>query len=229
MKRVFTFLFVLAMVLGFSIQAHADTPVTFTFETAGTGPDLIWGSQETEPLKQNGFIIDVIDSDDDDHYGAHFHETNSISNPKVPDRPSEQRGVLWHDAPTQNNPLFFIPEDQDTIFSLQSLVVGASTADGSQTTGVQFTAFRDGNLLATSILPTVTNGYISYSGSTLGLLDGLYMDRLEVIGLSNSSVSYYMLDDVAINTAVAPEPVSMVLFGVGGVVLAARRMVSKRR
>lgn len=81
-------------------SAAAET-VALTFEQANGGPTfgIEYGSlapQGFPAFVRDGFEIDVAHTGGID--GLHFHETDSIVNPKVPDRPIAQRGVLWFDA-----------------------------------------------------------------------------------------------------------------------------------
>lgn len=197
--------------------------ITFEFEGAGDGPDLEWGSAAGFPLYVNqGFQIDVAASSAP-HGGLHWHETNSIFNPKVPDRPAGQAGVLWRDSDNPGqDPLTFSPVDPSNAFTLNSLVVGASSADGSQTTAIRLSGFRGGSLLGTVDLQTVLDAYLSYSNSSLGPLQGVLLDRLEIVGLSNSDLAYFMLDDVSIATVPEPSAYLLVVAGLGLLLLRSR-------
>lgn len=200
---------------------------TFTFEAAGVGPDLVWGSRGTVTFpvfSAQGFDIDVFPSGQP-NAAMHWHETNSVLNDKVPDRPADKVGVLWRDSRSGQDPLVFVAGTPTFRFALQSLVIGASTADGSQTAALRLRAFVGSSLIGSTDLVTPADAYAAISGAPLGALDGLFMDRLEMVGLSSSSFAYYMLDDVAFNTAPIPEPATYALmaFGLGLVVLGARR------
>ena len=179
--------------------------VTFTFEGGNNGSTfgVEYGSHDSEgqtALYRDGFIVDVLPH-------GHFHETDSTLNPKVPDRPTADRGVLWSDNPASQNPIVFTRAVSTTVFSLQSLDAGSTTADGSQTTGVRVSAYLGGGLVGTVDLITPTNAYTTYSGAALGALLGLNMDRLEFVGLSSSSVNAeYMLDTVVLRVDDALPP-----------------------
>ncbi|WP_338845189.1 PEP-CTERM sorting domain-containing protein [Massilia sp. W12] len=206
---------------------------TFTFEEADPNNHLgtVYGTEDGRgwgALIRDGFMVDIQGSGPAASGDLHFHEVNSQVIHKVPDRPTAQRGVLWRDGMAGKDPLFFKPTTANTVFSLQSLVVGNSTWDGSQTTAVQASAWRNGRLLATVDLATPQNSYASYGGSGLGALQGLQMDRLEFIGLSSSNVSYYMLDDVVLQTSVVPEPETWGLLGMGLLALMGRKHYRKQ-
>lgn len=184
-------------------QTSGANSVTFTFEAADNGPDLIYGSSDPggylPGLVRDGFTIDVAPSAGINTV-LHWHETDSIRNPKIPDRPAGEQGVLWRDAYPGRDPLFFAPAGSKALFTLEHLVVGTTSADGAATTGVQVSAFLRGQLLATTVLATPVDGYASYAGTDLGPLSGLQMDRLEFIGLSGNQYAYYMLDNVVLAT-----------------------------
>lgn len=182
------------------ITSLSATKLVFTFEAAGPGGNVEYGSHDPQgfpPLLRDGFVIDVQPSGGI-HGALHWHELDSLSNIKVPGRPFDKRGVLWRDSLTEQDPLFFASAVPGSLFSLDGLVVGASTADGSLTTAVRVSAFLMGVPLSSVILATPSHGYVTYSGGDLGTLAGLFMDRLEFLGLSTSSVSYYLLDDVVL-------------------------------
>jgi PEP-CTERM motif len=207
-------------------QARAET-VKFEFEAAGNGSDLGYGSLNGgAALIRNGFVVDVAATNTITDI-LHWHETNSITNYKVPDRPADQKGVLWRDAFANKDPLFFAPASPTFIFSLQSLVVGGSLADAVQTTGVRASAWLGGRMVGTVDLAAPTS-YASYAGSDLGQLQGLKMDRLEFVGLSNNEFSYYMLDDVVFQTSPVPEPETYAMLGAGLLALAWRQRRAKK-
>src|SRR5438876_6957236 len=120
--------------------------VTFDFEGGnnGTVNGVEYGTPHgNPPLKRNGFVIDVAVSSPSTN-AVHFHEVDSRVTDKVPDRPPANRGVLWRDSIAGRDPLFFVPDPKGAFtFALKSLYVGASTADGSQTTGVQLSAILE--------------------------------------------------------------------------------------
>lgn len=217
-RTLFTCLLALSLCTAYT---HAET-ITFDFEEAGDGRDLVYGTHDgVAALSRNGFVVDVARTSD--YLGTlHWHETNSTTNYKVPDRPSDKKGVLWRDAYANGDPLFFAPASPTFTFSLQSLVLGSSWADGVQTTGVRASAWLGGKMLNSVELTAPKDSYVSYSGSGLGQLSGLKMDRLEVVGLSNNAWSYYMLDDVVFQTSPIPEPETYALFGAGLLALAFR-------
>lgn len=199
---------------------------TLSFEGAGAGPDRVWGTRGTVafPLYSGaGFDIDVFPSGAPNP-AMHWHETNSLANDKVPDRPAVSAGVLWRDARAGQDPLVFVATGSLFDFALDSLVVGASTADGSQTTALELRGFMGPTLLGTVSLATPANSYAAVSGASLGALQGLFLDRLEIVGLSSSAFAYYMLDDVGFSTRPIPEPASYALMalGLGVIVLRAR-------
>ena len=191
-----------------SVANTLAAPITFTFEEAGIGSQthigVAYGSQDPQgfsALIRDGFTIDVSPSGGIDP-SLHFHEIDSNKNylSKVPPRPVTDRGVLWRDSIAGQDPLFFTPTTPNSVFSLNSLVVGGSTADGSSTTGIQLQAFRGGNLLSTIVLPTPSYGYTTYDAAALGVLPTISMDRLEFVGQSGNASAYYMLDDVTLET-----------------------------
>ena len=187
--------------------------VTFTFEGADGGPQfgVIYGSMNPEAavaLLRDGFIVDVVRTFPNP--ALHFHETDSTLNPRIPDRPFAERGVLWRDAFANQDPVVFTRSVPTAVFSLQSLVVGMTTAQGSLTTAVRVSAYLGGTLLGTVDLLTPTDGYASYSGAALGALQGVSMNRLEFIGLSNNSGADYMLDNVVLQTTDAVPPTASI-------------------
>jgi hypothetical protein len=212
MKRISCGLFTILALPFMTGQATGNT-ISFTFEGSSAGGNIEYGTPlGLGPLVRNGFIIDVADTS---MSGQHFHELDSLNNSKVPDRPIAERGVLWSDWLTGSAPLFLAPQQSMSIFLLESLVVGGSDADGSQTTAVQVSGFRNGSLLGTVDLPTSTS-YVSYSGSLLGALRGLSIDRLEFVGLSTSAIGYYELDNIVLDTiAAVPEPSTLALVSIG--------------
>jgi len=216
----------LVMIVLAATQTAVGETVTFTFEMSGVDGDVQYGTMDSDPvvldgLVRYGFLIDVEPADGLENLGRHWHEVDSIgpsvSPPlvhlKVPNRPEAQRGVMFYDETVGAETLFFEPESTPFLFSLQSLVVGQSTSDNSGTTAVRLTALRGGSPVGTVDLATLTNAYTSYSGAGLGPLEGLFMDRLEIHGVSTTTVSYSMFDDMVFE--VIPEPSALGLTAVG--------------
>jgi hypothetical protein len=179
--------------------------VTFTFEEAGVGGNVVYGTSDTAGFPafvRSGFILDVIVTIGPAAQVHHFHEIDSIGdfNNTIPDRPAAQRGVLLRDGNSGGDPLVFTRQTPTSKFMLDSLVAAASQGSSAGTTGVQVAGFLAGNPVGVTVLP-VTTSYATYSGLALGALNGVVVDRLEFIGLSgNPTSASFNLDDVVLKT-----------------------------
>ena len=199
-----------ALGLFFNATCLAQSVVTFDFEDApvGNGQGTVYGTHELPPYPayiKNGFVFDVR-SDGSPHPGVHFHVVDSLANPKVPDRPVAQRGVLWRDGLPGQDPIVITSASR---VALKSLVVGTGSADGSGTTAIRISAYQGTNLVGTVDLATPMDSYIGYSDAQLQALNGLFADRLEIISLSSTAVGYYVLDDLVFSTSGLSAPTNL--------------------
>lgn len=194
---------------------------TISFELGGPGFENEYGTPASFPaFVSDGYIIDVKPGSGT----THFHVLDSIGNWKVPDRPATERGVLWHDAVADQEPLFLVPESPAAAFILRGLVVGGSNADGSQTSNVAISGFLGGKLLGTVNLPASTT-YASYGETSLGALQGVAVDRLEFVSQSSSELAYYELDNIVLSAVPEPSGALYLTLGVIGLSFASRKRV----
>jgi hypothetical protein len=136
----------------------------------------------------------------------HFHEITSTGF----SLPSNGTGVLLNDRDT--NIFVTATGGSFTPFVLTSVDV-ASALGNNPAVGLTITGYLSGLMTGSIVVNPLGTGYTNVSGAALGSIDYLVFDGIDGGG-------GFVLDNLSIDEATAPEPASLLLLGIGGAALA---------